>query len=699
MPTPDEIKDALIEDNRQLTDLKPRNTLPHEGAKSPDIDLDALSRHLVQTLQNDEKDKMGVNWRTKRMNDLFYYYQMKDTYMQSWPWPNASAFPVPIVAVLLDVGHTALISQSEIPKNIKVKGFGVEDRRIAPHRGKILKAQLEDQIDFELANDYNAFQVLLHGTSYIKVTRTVPVSKFGVKLTVIPIEDIYLPIDARSPAIEDTDHVTHVVNNSVQDLIIKARLRDSRGNPFFQNLDVITPGWNIGGSGGGSQELTQMRDMIYGTDLSTRASRENFYIAETHLTWWHSAGALPMELKVWWAPSTGEIFRWVLNEDGIRPFADSYIYPNHGRSFHRSLAELLKNVQDKANYSDKQATDAADIAMSPATFVDEGDGFNPGKYQRVPTGVYGIPKGSRVFFEQPNIQPIIERKQEIENLWNLAGNLSGFTEPLQGVLPSVRVTATTDVLRNRASQSRLKTVFARYNRGTRKVLKLIDFYTERYMPRKTAIKLLGVTDIQSIDELYPKPEFENGDDDRMKSGFSLDFYISSKTSDELEEERQNRILFYQNILNHQFGQEPGNAYRAFDEIAEAMGIDNFGDVIHKPENADMLSPEQMINRIMSGNLDVQPSVNINPVHYLTVIGGFQRTLSFKQAEPEKKKAFQQLLAKIELIQMISQIAINDSRLTQGQNIANQILSGQNSGQGGQGAAPAVPPNVPAAPNV
>ncbi len=685
MPTPEELKDALVSDTRNILDVKSKIAIPMEDAKVPTIDEESLSKHLVETLINDDKDKIGINWAQKRIEDIKYYYQVKDRFMAMWPWPNASNFPVPVIPVMLDVGHTALTENSDIPKKLKIKGYGIEDRRVAPYREKILKAQLRDYIDTDYVIDYNTFQALLHGTSYIKVVRKPPVTRFTVDMVVVPIKDIYLPIDSSGPEVGKCEHVTHIVGNSVQDLIIKAQLKDSKGHNIFKNVDKITPGWSIG-SLTNQKDITGMYDIVYGTDLTGKINRDTYFWAETYITWYHSAGARPMELVVWWAPSTGEILHWNLNEDGIRPFADTFLYPDYGRAFHRSLPEILKNVQDKANYTDKQITDSSDIAISPGTFIPEGEKFMPGRYQRVPSGIFGIPIGTTVQFEQPNISPILERKGEREDIWNLAGNLSGFTEPLQGILPSRSITATTDVLRDRASKSRLGRIIRRYNRGLRKAVKLVDFYVERYMPRKMAIKLIGVEEVNNINEIYPYADEFNGDNDRMIPGFSLDYYIPGTTLIEFEQEKQDRITFYTNILNHDiFGRDLGNAYRSLKEISEAMDIDNFEEVVHKPDEAKILSPEQLINRIMSGQLDVQPSTLIDAVKYQTAVKEFTRTIAFKNASEEQKHAFSILFARLETIRMFAEVGRQDFQMNQ---LLDLFINSQQSVGNGKESKPA-----------
>lgn len=682
MPTPEELKDALVQKSRDAQDVRSKGTFPMPDSKTPDIDEEALSRYLVNSLKNDESDKVGSNWSVKREYDLMSYFQVKDKFMSTWPWPNASDFIVPLIPVLLDVGHTAINSSVDIPKNMKVRGWGIEDRRVAPHREKILQAQFRDQIDTDQFLDASIFETLLHGTTFGKVTRRIPTSRFGINLRLPHIENIYLPLDAEGPEVGNTDHIHEIIPMTMQDILIRAQLKDAKGKPFFKNMDQIAPGWQIGMGDG--QRIMDLKDSIYGTDMMGRISRDIFYWAETHITWWHAAGARPVELKVWWVPSTGAILRYVLNEDGVRPYFDMYLYEHTGRIFRRSLPEILRQLQEKANYTDKQLTDAADIALSPSMFVPEGSSFVPGRNQRVPTGVYSIKPGTQPYFEQPNISPLRERALERESIWNMAGNLSGFTEPLQGVLPSHSVTATTDTLRTQASRSRLQNVLKRYSRGIRKMLRLVDHATERYMPRNTAVKLLGVTELQSIEEVYPN----NNENSKMIPNFSLDYYVEVLTPEEAEARKQDRITVMQGGINHPiFGADEGNAYRAFNEVAKAMNVDDFEDIFHAPASAKILSPDQMINRVMSGQLDVQPSPEIDPVPYQTAIQSFQLTASFKSATPEQLESFQKLLLKLEVIRMLRQIAIRDFQLTQ------SALAPQEPEEG-QPAQKEVAPNAP-----
>ena len=84
------------------------------------------------------------------------------------------------------------------------------------------------------------------------------------------------------------------------------------------------------------------------------------------------------------------------NKDLIRPLSDYGIWLNDGFAYNRSAPEILKDIQDKANYTDKQVTDAADKAISQPGYIEEGSGFDPNDHVRVPTGMYEVKKGTKI---------------------------------------------------------------------------------------------------------------------------------------------------------------------------------------------------------------------------------------------------------------------------------------------------------------
>ena len=138
------------------------------------------------------------------------------------------------------------------------------------------------------------------------------------------------------------------------------------------------------------------------------------------------------------------------------------------------------------------------------------------------------------------------------------------------------------------------------------------------------VQVLGTDKFDTIEQLFPSDP-ENPVKQGLNLQFPIRFSIANKSIDEQIEEDQKRIAFYGSVAAHPiFGQDIGNAYRATMAQSEAMGITDFEDIIHKPSEAGIKSPDQVIVGLMNGE-EVMPNPKMNFVNYITEIEIFMRT--------------------------------------------------------------------------
>lgn len=678
----------LLESTSEDTNSKPQDSIPSPETDDASVDEDDLGKFLLMQLKNDVADKEHMGWAEKREYDIKAYDGIKEAWMSEFPWHNSSNYPVPITPVQVDTATDISDEQMWRNKNkaCVVGAVGAEDIRDARNLESILSWQIYNDIP-DMKSEWKAHirQGYKHGTSPIKVIRSVA-NGFELNIEKIPVERIYLPIDAKSPQIKHTDHITQCIPLTANDLIQRVIWG------VYKNMDQIAKGWNIGGAVT-PEKLAYVRQQATGLDIVTKLNRDSWWIAETYITYYPKASSGPYgpmrnflkarELIVTWAPTTGKIMRVIENSDGIRPYSFFTPYPNDDMIFGKSIPEKIRHVQEKANYTDKQVTDAGDKALSPAGFYDGSNGFDPSLSMRAPTGMYPVKNVGSIQWEQVNIGPIIERKQEIKELWLQAERLTGFTDLFQGVNSGVTDTLGQDQMRAASANRRLNGVIGQLNQSYHDVVNLIYKYDDKYMPRDTKIQVLGTQEFSTIERLFEGQQGQVQGDEGLQLGKNFNFSIANKSVEEDQKDKAARYSFADVILTDPiFGMDKGNRYKALEMKAEAANIRDLAEIVTKPQEAFIISPQEVVNRIMNGEKDVQPSVYVNPTEYENRIRLFMRTGNFREAGPEIQQEFGRFLMLV--------IAIRKGREAAFANYAAQtrpVVVAPQPGQNGKQAQP------------
>ena len=662
----------LLEKTAEDKQERPTDNIPSVDNPDADINEEDLGQYLVGLLKSYISDKEQMGWDEKRQYDLRAYHGLKEEWMSNFPWPNSSNYPVPITPVLLDTGWAAINDLIWRDKNklVSVSGIGEEDADNAEDLQSVMNWVFTNGIQGAKREVFaNTFQMLKHGTSHLKVVRQAREDgKFQLDLNTVPVEWIYMAIDAKSPEIGDSECNIQIVP------LLSNDLRDRIRWGVYKNLDKIGKGWNVGNANS-PEKLAQLKQQITGLDVTRRVTRDTWFIGEAEITYYPKYSLRARELIVWFAPSTGAILRVIDNTDKIRSLADWYVYPNPGMAYHRSLPEIVRHVQEKANYTDKQVTDAGDKAISPAGFYDSTSGFQPNMSLRVPTGMVPMKNVNSIVWEQVNIAPIMERKDEIRNLWLDAERISGFSDLWQGVNSRQTNTLGQDVLRSKKADIRFKTVQEYVDDAWKRTNNKIYEYVNRYMPRDVKVKILGSNEFVSIEKLFPAPDPANGLTQGLGLSGNYDFSIANKSVDDQEREDQNTSMLAGMLLSDSRAmQDLGNWYRTWKMKAEAIGFKNFGKIISKPKEADILTPDEVVECIMSGEKDIQPSVYADPSTYEERIRMYMRTGNFKEAPLEIKFEFEKFLKIVIAIRIGKEQAFQKFQQQQAMMMAQQALT-------------------------
>lgn len=655
---------------------KPSDIVPPDDREDiTTIDEQELASSLLTAFENDIRDKEEFGWAEKRKYDVESYYGLKNEALANWPYKGASSYRAALIPTLVDTAAANVKASiwDDSGNSVKVSPQGTEDERTAPLLESYLNWKVNNEIDIDSAVDSCIFRSFHNGTSFLKVMRNF---KNNILVRSFDSENLYLPVDARGMQIEETDRVTQIIPLTYNDIQIRKKV--------YRNIENIHPGIGLGGYASSNDMIIAAKDRATGTSLEQRYARETYFIAETYLTYYPKNSIRAKELIVWWSPNGLIIHRIRENKDGFRPYADFHSYPNHGRFWSMSLCEKVRAEQEKIEYADKQNTDGLDKSNSPAMFVENTDEFDPNIEQRKPNGVYKIGRNNRVFWEN---QPPVERgfERQLDYYWQIAERKTGIIDITQGRSSQVGRTLGEVEIRTTRADVRFSSVLDRFNGGWSKTINLIYEYANRYESREKKLKVLGYNDFRTLNEIFP---VKDGEGEFVGSGLGLkgsyDFSFSGKSVIDREQEKQNTILFYEGMMvNPLVATNPASIWKISKEYAEALGKKNFSALVPKPKEVNIYGVEEFIQRVMSGQYDIQIRPGIDTDDYFFEIELFMRTESFQALEPQAQKALLDARRRAYMMGVAERQALADANMVM-QSLQDQSALGQVQGGGNEG---------------
>ena len=659
-PTSPQLRPDVPTDNPQGTD--------------PGLDVEDIMNCVTTDFSNDVKDKENFGWLDKRESDLRHYYMVKDVAMMNRPWPGASAYPVPITPTLLDTGKANLMASkmSDDGRWCTVKGVGEEDIRKAKPLEALFNWQLGNQIPMDEIEDITTFRMLLHGDGIQKVLWDP--RKGAVKIISIDVENIYLPIDAEGVQFDDNHgHFTQIIPLTYNDV----QMRKAWG--IYEDLDMMAPGARQT-SVANSDVLIRLKDNIAGQDREGRNRRETYFMAETYKEYFPKsssgygnngsasrAAVKPRYITVWWSPNGGTVHR-IAETDKIVPFSRRRIYPNPTYFFSMSMPEKIRHIQEKANYGDKQNTDAMDRWVSPAMFVSDTSEFERARVKKMPGGIYNLGNDKPPYFE-----PLPPRERgfevEIQRMWAEAQNLTGLIDISIGGQTKSN-TLGQDQIRSYRADIRFSDLFKREQRGFKDTLDLVYHYDNKFMDRKQKVKVLGYADYKSMDELFPNTE---GIEIGLGIEGKFDFAFGGASIAERDQQKQDKIAYYSAIFP-MIVQDPHDSWNVKEELAQAYGIRDLETVLNKPVQALILSAQEAIQRVVSGQVDIQVRPGIDTDSYIFEIELFMRSETFLSLDPVLQQSIMMMLKTCYIMRAAEMRALQDHMIVQQRSMANQQAS-------------------------
>ena len=224
---------------------------------------------------------------------------------------------------------------------------------------------------------------------------------------------------------------------------------------------------------------------------------------------------------------------------------------------------------------------------------------------------------------------------------------------------------------------RFSSIIDRFNAGWNRTINLVYEYANRYESREKKLKVIGYNDFRTLNELFPVK------DENITSGLGLkgnfDFSFSGKSQADKEIEKQDTIMFYNAMITNPLAQNPATLWKLSKEFAEAMGRKDFTTLFPKPKEANIYGIDEFLQRVMSGQYDIQVRPGIDADDYVFEIELFMRTETFQSLEPQAQQAILDARRRAYMMSVAERQALADANLV----MQSQMMQQQLQPQGGQ----------------
>ena len=178
------------------------------------IDDTELSVYILNLLKNDVRDREAYGWNFRQQYSVYAYEGYKKR-PENEPWKNSSNYAVRMTSTLVDTAHANTVSGifSNEDRVVSVRGIGQEDERSAENLSSLLNWQIfndiedsYDVIDKTVMTSYKA------GNAVVKCIQGYQgIQKSKVIWERIPIENVFLPVNAKGAQPSQSDHFFELI--------------------------------------------------------------------------------------------------------------------------------------------------------------------------------------------------------------------------------------------------------------------------------------------------------------------------------------------------------------------------------------------------------------------------------------------------------------------------------------------------------
>ena len=400
---------------------------PYESKEQLELSPAQEARLLYQVVQEYTTDRDNRGEWAAEMATLHRQWQSgRGPERVTSPWPGASNVDVPMTRIAIEGLHASLFA-----------GYFTQKPFIRFRESRELEAFIEWEIDREMDArpifDEYLLNCAIYGTA---IGRVIPTRNRKGKLklrveNISNIDDFFIADGYCGPrAVNEAHHLGLRSNLKVWECLEHQR------DGIFKNVE---PGDGKAQRQSGSNDSVIEAEKLAFEKLSGMTMAYSDMLQnEVSVVEWYTKfqvggedGSVdpleaPIDIIVWAnIDSKRKLYRVVRNEQNVRPFFHSVLYPVPGRFYGVGVPKVLKQVQEQLNLVHNMRNDAGQIAIQPWAYYQPSSGFKPNEVKVGP--------GKHIPVDDPNSVQVVKPMQLPTHFFEEEKILVGYSERLTGV--------------------------------------------------------------------------------------------------------------------------------------------------------------------------------------------------------------------------------------------------------------------------
>jgi len=660
------------------------------------VKADKLVDHVLNSADDAKADRS--EWESNKEKSHNAYYGLLNVKIK--PWSGCSNLNVPLTAITTDTFHANLMgsffSGSDL---VKVNPVSADDIKTANKREQFLNYQLQSECTiggdgirpvadkiFGMSLKYGDAIAQLKYERIVKpvtevVVTDVPNSQGqiekvsetitkeevvydGVIVDVPNIDDILLAPGATGLQAADCEYIVRRIRVSkaqYDDLVensdyVKIKFKD------YNNADDIT-----------NRNLHRKNEELLGIHNDLKDSDNYITLLEFYGEFLNEKKDKVQEIVAIVHPESKTLCKAFVNPLPFRPFVKFTPLPVENQTYGVSIPEKLRYLQAELNTIHNQRRDSESKRICMPGFYDPGSDFDPTQFVLEPNGMYPIRGGSQAIYFPPFQDAPSSLFNEEQLIMRYAEQLTGASEPMQGVQASGDVTATEFAGVLGRSNVRFDLIYKRYETAFRELVQMVVLLDRQFMPDEKEYRIVGSDGRFKWESLK-----------RQELAGRLDLIISGRSVANEMQERQMAITKYQFAMgNPLIVSDPAALYENTKEVFERLGTKDIDRKVPVPPQAKTRSPVEEHELLYRGKM-VYPDPREDAQKHLAEHLGETSQPEFAEAIDEMVR--QMFMAHITMTQALVAAQTTMRNMGSMANVgASQMQATQTAPAAGQGA--------------
>jgi len=580
------------------------------------VNADKLVSHVIESF--DAAKDARSEWETKKEDSHKAYHGILPP--KSRPWIGCSNLHVPLTGIITDTYHANLMASFfNSPDLVRANPVSADDIRTATKREQFLNYQINSECTlnsgglrpvadkiFGISLKYGdaiaelKYERIVRKTTK-KIINIVP-NAAGQPETVtseVPVEEVEFDgVLVDVPNIDDIFLAPGAVGLQAQDcefIIRRIRVSKAQYEDLVRNSDYAKINFTEFGDKGSDwlrRDIRGLDEKVLGISPELHDTRNYITLVEFHGEWHNEKTDKVQEIVAIVHPDSQTLCKAFINPLGARPFIRFAPLPVENQTYGQSIPEKLKYLQAELNTIHNQRRDSESKRICMPGFYDPTSDFDPNHYVLEPNGMYPVRGGANSVYFPPFQDAPSSLFSEEAGVFRYAEQLTGASEPMQGMQMSGETTATEFAGVLGRSSVRFELVFKRYEQSFRELIQMISLLDKYFMPEQKEFRIVG-SDGRFKWESIKQQEMDG----------KLDLVIMGKSIANEQREIQYAVQKYQMAIgNPLIISNPAALYENTKEVFEKLGTKDIDRKLPVPPQAKTRTPVEEHELLYRGQM-------------------------------------------------------------------------------------------------